>query len=111
MGTIMLDLPVFLEEIAKERLKKKIVDHEIVGYTAMNECDSTEDTILQYHFARRAVAFCGRTEEMQALLAYLTDARSCLWWAITGQAGSGKKSFGNGTVIPTSDNMDGLLFK
>ena len=89
-GDDYADLPVFLEEIAKERLKKKIVDHEIVGYTAMNECDSTEDTILQYHFARRAVAFCGRTEEMQALLAYLTDARSCLWWAITGQAGSGK---------------------
>lgn len=89
-GDDYADLPEFLEDIARTRLKKKVVDNEIVGYTAMDEYDSSADTILQYHFARRAVPFCGRTEEMQALLSYLTDARSCLWWAITGQAGSGK---------------------
>lgn len=89
-GDNYADLPDFLEEVAQERLKKRLVNNEIVGYTAIEDQEKSYDAILQYHFAHRALPLCGRTGEIKKLLSYIEDERVSLWWAITGQAGSGK---------------------
>ena len=70
--------------------RKTISENKIVGYTAYEETDAAGDGLLRYHFSRGAIPFCGREKELSELQAFVGRADRFLWWAITGQAGSGK---------------------
>lgn len=84
------DLPTFLEELALTRLKKKISDHAVVGHTAYDEISVTDDSLLRYHFSQRGIPFCGRDTELDVLKGFIGTDNVFSWWAVTGQAGSGK---------------------
>lgn len=83
------DLPLFLEDIAQSRLRKKISDSRLVGYNVFDDHISSDD-LYRYHFSNRSIPFCGRNKELTDLQSFITNNSIFSWWAITGQAGSGK---------------------
>lgn len=89
-GNEYSDLPLFLEDIAQERLKSIISKNKIVGFSVFNGNKTAIDSILQYHYTQERIAFCGREEELSQLQAFLNGDDAFSWWSITGQAGSGK---------------------
>lgn len=98
------DLPPFMEEIAQLRLIKKIQDNPLVDLTiysssgkstkSLDYTDPSAEGLLRYHFAQRAIPFCGRKHELSLLLEFVHDDSKFSWWTITGQAGSGKSRLG-----------------
>lgn len=84
------DLPVFLEDLAQERLRHRISKSGIIGKTAFDVINTTKDGILKYHFSQRSIPFCGRENELRQLREFVDNDKRFTWWAITGQAGAGK---------------------
>lgn len=84
------ELPTFLEKMICERIKAKIERHRIVGRTIFSSFSNDIYGLSEYHYSREYLKFCGRKKELSSLGAFLENNASCLWWAITGQAGAGK---------------------
>ena len=84
------DLPLFLEDIARTRLQAKTAGNAIVGLNPYESVAAASDSLLKYHFSHRCIPFCGRKEELSALTAFVMQNTEFSWWAVTGQAGSGK---------------------
>lgn len=84
------DLPLFLEDIAQERLKYINTKNKIVGRTIYDEVSTTKASLLQYHYSQESIPFCGRVEELKALDSFIANNTKFAWWTISGQAGSGK---------------------
>lgn len=84
------DLPLFLEDIAQERLKKRIEENLIVGLNPYEDAPKVSNSLLKYHFSHRYIPYCGRGEELSALMTFVVQNASFSWWAVTGQAASGK---------------------
>lgn len=72
--------------MAQYRNRKLIENTPIIGRTLHS--DTVE--FGKYHYANEELGFVGREAELCALNAFLNDSRQTLWWAITGQGGSGK---------------------
>ena len=89
-GDAYADLPEFLEELAVERIKHRIAGCKIIGRTAFDNAENSEDSILKYHYSQQSVPFCGRTEELKKLNEFVLSDKPFSWWAVTGQAGAGK---------------------
>lgn len=89
-GTDYADLPLFLEDMVQHRIKHFFQKHPLIGRTIYNKEHLNSSGILSYHFAQEQIDFEGRTKELADLKTFLEDERPCIWWAITGQAGSGK---------------------
>lgn len=84
------DLPIFLEGMIQYRIKNFLKNHPIIGRTIYEKEKLISSGMLNYHFAQQSIEFQGREEELKDLNAFLKDDSLYLWWAITGQAGSGK---------------------
>ncbi len=84
------DLPIFMEEIAQIRLRKRIAENHIIGRNAYTEVISYTDSLLKYHFSQRTIPFCGREKELSKLRSFIEKEGSFSWWSVTGQAGAGK---------------------
>ena len=89
-GDSYADLPAFLEEMAQERIRRKILSQRIIGRTAYSEQKTDAFGLSEYHFSRENLAFCGRKYELGLLNSFLEADAMVAWWAITGQAGAGK---------------------
>lgn len=84
------DLQAFLEDIALLRLKAIMNKNRIVGQTVYSKPIVSNNPLLSYHYAQQAIPFCGREEEMEKLLEFLSNDTRFSWWSMTGQAGAGK---------------------
>lgn len=84
------DLPLFLEDIVQTRIRRVIRTNGLIGRTIYDSPSLSSNSLLRYHYSFQAIPFCGRENELSALLSFVNDDRSFLWWSITGQAGSGK---------------------
>lgn len=89
-GSNYNDLPLFLEEMVQHRTRHFLMKNPIIGRTVYEKEDIISSGIQSYHFAQESIDFKGREEELRDLEIFLRDNRLCCWWAITGQAGSGK---------------------
>jgi len=89
-GDAYSDLPEFLEDLAIERIQHRIKGDRLIGRTAFDVQTVSRDSILRYHFSKRAIPFCGRSDEIAQLTEFVKQDASFSWWAVTGQAGSGK---------------------
>lgn len=84
------DLPLFLEDIVQTRIRRAIRTNGLIGRTIYDLPSLSPNSLLRYHYSQQIIPFCGRENELSALLSFVKDDRSFLWWSITGQAGSGK---------------------
>ena len=84
------DLSIFLEEMVQHRINYFLTKHPIIGRTIYQTENLITTGMQSYHYAQQNIDFKGRERELKALKIFLKDERSLLWWAITGQAGSGK---------------------
>lgn len=82
------DLPNFLYDMMVFRAEVFLCRNPIVGRTCRTHERSS--SLSQYHYADDEVCFVGRKDEIQSLLDFINLPDKFLWWAITGQAGSGK---------------------
>lgn len=89
-GSNYNNLPLFLEEMVQHRTRHFLIKNPIIGRTVYEKEDIISSGIQSYHFAQENIDFKGREEELRDLELFLRDDRLCCWWAITGQAGSGK---------------------
>lgn len=80
------DLTGFLGRMARQRNQILLENLPFVGRTIRTESNS----FSVYHYSNESLGFVGREKELFALQAFLNDSRKILWWAITGQGGSGK---------------------
>ena len=89
-GDDYADLPDFLEDMAQERIKRKLANNRLIGRTAFDCTLPVDDNILKYHYAHQLIPFCGRDVELSKLREFICSEGTFSWWAITGQAGAGK---------------------
>lgn len=89
-GSNYNDLPLFLEEMVQHRIKHFLKKNPIIGRTVYEKEDIISSGIQSYHFAQESIDFKGRDKELKELEVFLRNNQLYLWWAITGQAGSGK---------------------
>lgn len=89
-GSEYTDLPLFLEDIAQERLKYITSRNRIIGLTVYNDVSVVKSSLLKYHYSQECIPFCGRVEELKALDTFIANDTKFAWWTISGQAGSGK---------------------
>ena len=89
-GDDYADLPVFLEDMAQERIKSKLANNRLIGRTAFDFTSPVDDNILKYHYSQQLIPFCGRDVELSKLRKFICSEGTFSWWAITGQAGAGK---------------------
>lgn len=84
------DLPLFLEDIVQTKIRRVIRTNGLIGRTVYDIPSLSSNSLLRYHYSQQIIPLCGRENELSALLSFVKDERSFLWWSITGQAGSGK---------------------
>lgn len=84
------ELPEYLENMICERLKAKIEKQRLIGRTIFSEATNNNFGLSEYHYSREYLKFCGRKKELGSLEVFLENDAHSLWWALTGQAGSGK---------------------
>lgn len=89
-GDEYYDLPLFLEDMAQERLRAVFSKHRLIGRSIYQTIDYAVDSLMQYHYALETVPFCGREKELYRLTEYLQSDATFSWWSVTGQAGAGK---------------------
>lgn len=84
------DLPAFLEDMIQERIRAKIGTSNLIGRTIYTNHSTDIYGLAEYHYTNEYLKFCGRKKELGQLKAFLEQDTETMWWAITGQAGSGK---------------------
>ena len=89
-GTDYSDLPQFLSDVARECMIARYERNPLVLRSACSDKDSDAYGLSEYHFTREYIPFCGREQELEGLRAFCDDDKQILWWALTGQGGSGK---------------------
>lgn len=89
-GNEYSDLPLFLEDVAQERLRTIISRNRVVGISTYQQITSSVDAMIRYHFSQENVPFCGRDDELNELLNFIKSSVPFSWWSVTGQAGAGK---------------------
>lgn len=89
-GTEYDDLPDFLHDMITYRAAEFMDRNPIVGRTIYDVSGADGYGLAEYHFAQETIPFCGRVEELSKLKIFAETDASVLWWAITGQGGSGK---------------------
>ena len=50
-GDDYADLPAFLDDLAVERIQHRIAGCKIIGRTAFSSAESSEDSVLRYHYS------------------------------------------------------------
>lgn len=99
------DLVGFLREMALYRSQKLAEQTPIIGRTTRSIANSSE-----YHYSSEKLAFVGRRTELHALNTFLNDSRRVLWWAITGQGGSGKSRLAYELLKENDKNWFGFFW-
>lgn len=89
-GDDFADLTDFLEDLAVERIQHRIASSRVIGRTAFDNVSSSRDSILRFHYSQRAIPFYGRDNEISRVNEFINTEEPFTWWAVTGQAGSGK---------------------
>lgn len=89
-GDAYEDLQPFLEEMAWERLKSLMEKNPLIGRTAYSPKNGRIDKFQKYHYSQESIPFCGRQKELDQLRSFVNADIDFCWWAVTGQAGSGK---------------------
>lgn len=84
------DLSSFLEDMAQIRIRGQIKQNPLIGRTPYQREHRMTDPLMRYHYSQEAVTFYGREKELEALTHFIHAENRSSWWAITGQAGSGK---------------------
>lgn len=91
-GDTYEDLPLFLEDMARIRLKNFMEKRPVIGLTSHSVSQSyhVNDDLQQYHYSLQSIPFLGREEELEQLRGFLGVNKKFCWWSVTGQAGAGK---------------------
>lgn len=84
------DLPKFLHQMITCRISEFLSRNPIIGRTTFDTGSSDGYGLGEYHFAKESIPFSGRVEELSKLKVFAETDKQILWWAITGQGGSGK---------------------
>ena len=84
------DLNDFLESVALCRLERKAESSPIVDKTIFSKSRYGSFGLDEYYYANEKLKFCGRKNELAQLFSFLEFSKEVSWWAVTGQAGSGK---------------------
>lgn len=87
-GSDHSDLPEFIHDMLMYRATEFMNRNPIIGRTALKT--TPYSAFGNYHFTSDEIDFVGRRDELRALLEFVDSPASFSWWAITGQAGSGK---------------------
>lgn len=91
-GDAYEDLPLFLEDMARIRLKNFMEKRPVIGLTphSVSQSHHVDDDLQQYHYSQQSIPFLGREEELEQLRGFLGVNKKFCWWSVTGQAGAGK---------------------
>lgn len=84
------DLPDFLHDMITYRAAEFMNRNPIVGRTIYDVSSADGYGLAEYHFSQETIPFCGRVQELSKLKIFAETDAPVLWWAITGQGGSGK---------------------
>lgn len=84
------DLTPFLDDLATERVSSRISGNSMIGRSVFSQIQVSDDDLLKYHYAQRAIPLYGRSSEIEKLMSFVEATHNFSWWALTGQAGSGK---------------------
>ncbi len=84
------DLPVFLEDMAKARLDAFVRTHTFIELFPAAVTAKMRTALPPYYFAAEELTFYGRTSELRVIESFMDGKAACLWYALTGQSGSGK---------------------
>lgn len=89
-GSDYTDLPAFLDSMAQVRLDAYVQSHDFIELFPMAVTDEMRAAFPQYYFAAEGLSFCGRADELSVIDSFMSQKADCLWYALTGQSGSGK---------------------
>lgn len=84
------DLSPFLEDMVQARILAKAESNPMVMRDAYTCAERDAYGLAEYHYSQQYLTFCGREVELARLRNFWEADRRFLWWAITGQGGSGK---------------------
>ena len=84
------DLAGFVRDVAIERLRAKSQSSPLIAYSPDKPYPKGVSGLGDLHYASQTVGFHGRSMELSRLKAFLESDSHISWWAIVGQAGSGK---------------------
>lgn len=84
------DLTSFLEMMAQMRIGSRIDNNPLILRTAYTQSSMDTHNLAEYHFANQYLKYCGRATELSQIENFAEAEKQFSWWAVTGQAGSGK---------------------
>lgn len=89
-GSDYCDLPVFLEAMAETRLDAFVQRHGFIELFPTALTAEMRSAFSQYYFAAEGISFYGRAAELAAIDDFMAQEGPFLWYALSGQSGSGK---------------------
>ncbi|MCH5277206.1 MAG: SIR2 family protein [Desulfovibrionaceae bacterium] len=89
-GNEYCELPIFLKAMAEIRMDAFVHRYGFIELFPASVTAELRSAFSQYYFAAEEISFYGRTDELAVIDDFMAQAEACLWYAMSGQAGSGK---------------------